>query len=59
MLSRQDPEYWRYRYQKRDQFNALFKDGVLGDDAYLLSMQIAGFSPREAKDELTLVKLDG
>jgi hypothetical protein len=58
MISRQDPEYWRFRYEKRDYYNELVRKGLLGADSYLLSMQIAGFNPREARDELTLLKLE-
>ena len=56
MISRQDPEYWRYRYEKKVIFDSLFLERVIGEDTYLVSMQLAGFSPRESKNELALLR---
>jgi hypothetical protein len=56
MISRQNPEYWRYRYRKRDSYNDLYRQRLITETTYLLLMEMAGFSPREARDELALLK---
>lgn len=57
MLSRQDPEHWRYRYAKKAEWDELYKRGFMTERVYLLSMELAGYAPREAREELQLLKL--
>ena len=43
------------RKQQRD---AEWLRGVIGDDTYLLSLQILGYLPQDAKTELSLLSVD-
>lgn len=55
--SRQDPEHWRYRYEKKAQFDQLYKEGLMTERVYILSLELSGYAPREARDEFTLLKI--
>lgn len=43
---------------RKRRFDGCWRRGVLGDNAYLLSLKILGYLPKEAKVELNLLKME-
>lgn len=58
MLDRRDPEHWetlRCRKLMRDEE---FRRNLIGEATYCLSIQFLGYTEREAKTELSLLKME-
>ena len=43
---------WRELHEEKERMDALYAAGKLGPAAYKLSLEILGYRPREAKEEL-------
>lgn len=56
MLDRRMPDYWEDRKAHKERYDALLREGKIGEPTYLLSLEILGFRPREAKEELNYVR---
>ena len=54
-----DPEARHLLDIRKQQRDAEWLRGVIGDATYLLSLRILGYFPDEAKTELNLLAMDG
>ncbi len=53
MLDRRDPDYQSDREARKRHFDDCWRKQIIGDDAYLLSLEILRYPKREARDALT------
>ena len=53
-----DQEARQILNERKMQRDAEWLRGVIGDDTYLLSLQILGYLPQDAKTELSLLSVD-
>lgn len=53
-----DQEARQILNERKQQRDAEWLRGVIGDDTYLLSLQILGYLPQDAKTELSLLSVD-
>lgn len=57
--SRTDPEYARETELAKLLQDENWRDGLIGDATYLRSIMILGWSDRDARTELSLLKMEG
>lgn len=58
MLDRRDPEHWQTLQFRKAQRDEEFRLGQIGAIAYLRSIMLLGYNEREARTELSLLKME-
>jgi hypothetical protein len=58
VLDRRDPEHWRTLEFRKSQRDSEFRLRQIGEAAYLRSIMFLGYNEREARTELSLLKME-
>jgi hypothetical protein len=58
MLDRRDPEHWQTLQFRKEQRDNELRKGQIGEDTYILSIKFLGYTEREARTELSLLKME-
>ena len=58
VLDRRDPEHWRTLRFRKEQRDREYLQGQIGEATYLLSVSFLGYTDREARTELGLLKME-
>ncbi len=58
MLDRRDQEYPQHREMSKLLQDHNWRDGLIGDATYLRSLMILGYGDRDARTELSLLKME-
>jgi len=58
LVSRSDPDFAEKREARKERYTALFRERKIGPATFLVSMAIAGYSGRQANEELRLLEAE-
>ena len=58
MLDRRDPEHWKTLQFRKAQRDQEYRRSQIGEQTYLRSIMFLGYNEREARTELSLLKME-
>ena len=58
MFDRRTPEHWETLRFRKDQRDDEFRKALIGEMTYLRSIMLLGYTEREARTELSLLKME-
>jgi hypothetical protein len=58
LLDRRDPEHWQTLQFRKQQRDDEFRLRQISEETYLLSIKFLGYNEREARTELSLLKME-
>lgn len=58
LLSHHDPEASTARFERIETLKVHYRSGIIGDDAFVLSLTLLGMTERDAKSEAAMIRVD-